>query len=62
MEVNINLYCQLDYLVHTAKVESPLKKVYVWGKRAFQKVGKRKYREVSFGIITDTVELGFKSL
>ena len=54
MKVNINLHDRLDYLIHTTEVEHPLKKFYIWGPRAFEKVGKRRYRETTFGVILDT--------
>lgn len=61
MKININLHDQLDYLIHTTEVEHPLKKFYIWGSEAFEKVGKRRYRETTFGIINDTQRLGFKT-
>lgn len=61
MKVRIKLYDQLDYLIHTAEVEHPLKKFYIWGPKAFEKVGKRRYRETTFGVIHDTQRSGFKT-
>jgi hypothetical protein len=60
-KVHIKLHDELDYLIHVSEVEHPLKKVYFWGSRAFEKVGKRRYREVTFGIILDTDDRSFRT-